>query len=83
MEKGLEPGNNRQCDINLVLEESEPEKGNKTETNFSVWSNREQASGGLTIRWLRGVGHITVIASLSRGPQPFQNLVRLDIFCIV
>ena len=51
MEKGLEPGNNRQCDINLVLEESEPEKGNKTETNFSVWSNREQGSSVRANRW--------------------------------
>ena len=58
-------GNNRQCDINLLLKESEPEKGNKTETNFSVWSNREQGGGELTNRWPRGVGHITVIASLS------------------
>ena len=33
------------------MEESEPEKGNKTETNFSVWSNREQGSGVPANRW--------------------------------
>ena len=65
MEKGLEPGNNRQCDINLVLEESEPEKGNKTETNLSVWSNREQGSSVRPNRWPRGLGCWLVTSQLS------------------
>ena len=67
MEKGWEPGpgNNRQCDINLVLEESEPEKGNKTETNFSVWSNREQGSSVRANRWPRGLGCWLVTSQLS------------------
>ena len=63
---------NRQCDINLVLEESEPEKSNKTETNFSVWSNREQGSRVLVNRWPR-----VVISQLSLHYYEDLNYFRL------
>ena len=63
---------NRQCDINLVLVESEPEKSNKTETNFSVWSNREQGSRVLVNRWPR-----VVISQLSLHYYEDLNYFRL------